>query len=608
MDMHRRPKSTSRLVSFEPAPEWRRLVFLTGLTAAIGLIAGAAAFLLIRLIALISNIALFGRFGWELPPSSSIESSPRLVIAAVVGGFVVALIARWSPIIRGHGIPEAMEAVLVRESRIAPRTAIAKPVSAAVAIGSGGPFGAEGPIIVTGGAIGSLVGQVLSVSASERKILLAAGAAAGMAATFGSPLAAVVLAIELLLFEFSTRAIVPLLVSTSIAAGVHAAIFGAAPLFAVPTHEYYGLANVPAFAVLGVGCGLLATVIGKGLFAVEAGFRRLPVSSFWHPVIGGLGFGLVGLIVPGALGVGYDEIGDVLLGRMAVGAIATLLVGKLVAWWIALGSGTSGGTLAPVLLMSGCFGSLFASAVGAVAPGLHPSPPAYALVAMAATFAAATRTPLTSIVFIFELTRDYDAVLPLMGTTVIAVLVTRWIMSESLMTEKLARRGLRVHGDYEVDRTKTTHVGDVMTTDVVAFPAHASPAEATALIGDRLHSSYPVVDVNGRCIGVVSRHRLADSTQHPSSVTISDLAVHLDVVDRSGRAPTFVTTTPEETVHTLLSRLLDVGADHAAVIDPLGHLVGICTRTDILKPRAAQFELERRDPGWARGPTVDPQP
>jgi CIC family chloride channel protein len=570
---------------------WNRLVLLTLLAGVVGLVAGGAAFLLIRLIALISNLALVGAVGWELPASSSIQAGPRLVIVAVIGGFIVALLARWSPIIRGHGIPEAMEAVLTKQSRIAPRTAIAKPLSAAVAIGTGGPFGAEGPIIVTGGAIGSLIGQLLSVSASERKILLSVGAAAGMAATFGAPLAAVILAIELLLFEFSTRSIIPLLVGTSIAAGVHAAIFGARPLFEVPPHQYYGLDNLPAFAVLGVACGLLAVVVCQGLFAVEKGFRRLPIPEFWHPVVGGLGFALVGQFVPGALGVGYDEIGDVLLGRMAVGAIATLLIGKLVAWWVALGSGTSGGTLAPLLLMSGCFGSLFATLVGNIAPGLHPSPPAYALVAMAATFAAATRTPITSVVFIFELTRDYDTVLPLMGTTVVAVLVARRLMTDSLLTEKLTRRGLRVHHDYEVDQSKRSVVRDIMTTDVMTLPLFASVDAARGVIAEQAHTAYPLVSPDGRCERLATYRAIA--ALEPGSQRLIDRLPQADAVPD----PAFVRTHPHETVHDLMLRLLEAHAERA-VVEVEGQVVGMCTRTDILHLRAQTDANERREHGW----------
>ena len=242
--------------------------------------------MLLHLIGLFTNLFLFHQWGWNPPSFSELDPSPWIVVAAVGGAAVVTLMAKWAPVIRGHGIPEAMEAVLVRQSRIKPRTAIAKPLSSAIAIGTGGPFGAEGPIIVTGGALGSLLGQVLHMSASDRKVLLASGAAAGMAATFGSPLAAVVLAIELLLFEFSARAFVPLVVATSVAAAVHASLYGNGPLFSVPDHDFAGLSQLPWFGLLGIGCGLLATLIARGLFAIEHLYRRLPVGEIWHPVLG----------------------------------------------------------------------------------------------------------------------------------------------------------------------------------------------------------------------------------------------------------------------------------------------------------------------------------
>lgn len=465
------------------------LLRLTLLAFALGVAASLAAWVLVHLIALITNLALLQTWSWDLPTSSAFEPSPVIVVAAVSGALVVSLLAKWCPIIRGHGIPEAMEAVLTNQSRISPRAAIAKPLSSAVAIGTGGPFGAEGPIIVTGGAIGSLVGQLLPVTPSERKILLCSGAAAGMAATFGAPLAAVVLALELLLFEFSLRALIPLIVATSVAGGLHAALFGSGPLFEMPAHEFYGVETLPSFALLGLACGLLAVVIAKGLFVVEAGFRRLPVGEFWHPLIGAVGFATVGLVVPGALGVGYAEIGDVLNGRLAIGAVAALLAAKLLAWWLALGSGTSGGTLAPILLIAGCFGTLFGTAAADVLPGAQPSVSAFALVAMAATFGAATRTPFTSIVFLFELTQDYQAVLPLMGTTVLAVIVAQALTRESLMTEKLARRGLSVHNFYELDPTRITRVHEVMSSPPATIPATASLGAARAEMLARGHSA-----------------------------------------------------------------------------------------------------------------------
>jgi H+/Cl- antiporter ClcA len=481
----------------------RRITLLAVLASVLGVLAGLAAWVLVRLIAVLTNVLLFGTFGWDLPSMSDLDPSPRIVIVAVAGGLVVALLARWSPVIKGHGIPEAMESVLERQSRVAPRTAIAKPVSAAIAIGTGGPFGAEGPIIVTGGSIGSLLGQLVRVSPSERKILLACGAAGGMAATFGAPLASIVLAIELLLFEFSTRAFVPLAVSVAVAGGIHAAFFGSGPLFAVPDHAFAGLSELPLFVPLGLACGLLAVVISRGLFLVEAGFRRLPVGEFWHPAIGAVGFSLVGLAVPEVLGVGYDTIEAVLAGGLAAGTLAVLGGAKMLAWWLALGSGTSGGTLAPVLLISASFGALFGQGVVTLFPDAAVGAGAFALVAMAATFGAATRATLTSIVFVFELTQDYNAILPLILASVLADLVGLWLLPNSLMTEKLARRDV-----------------------VVVRP--------------------------GETVAVASRRMIAE------------------------------------------------GVDHLPVVAG-GRLVGMCTRTDLVRAQSRAVAAERREDGWLPG-------
>ena len=460
----------------------RRLLLLAGLAIVIGLAAGGAAWVLVHLIGLITNLALFHQSGWKMPAFDTLHRSPLVVVAAVVGGLLVSLLAKWSPVIRGHGIPEAMEAVLTKQSRIAPRTAVAKPVSAAISIGTGGPFGAEGPIIVTGGALGSLLGQLVPMTPSERKILLASGAAAGMAATFGTPLAAVVLAIELLLFEFSTRAFIPLVVASAVAGGVHATLFESGPFFAVPTHSFAGLGTLPVFALLGVAAGLLAVVIAKGLFLIEAGFRRLPVGEFWHPILGAAAFATLGLIDPRVLGVGYGVITDVLSSRLALSTIALLACLKLAVWWIALASGTSGGTLAPILLISAGFGSLFGSAVNEVFPHIGVSQGAFALVAMAAVFGAATRATFASIIFVFELTGDYKAILPLMVASVIADLIATVLLDESLMTEKLSRRGLRVHAEYEVNALRSTYVREVMSTDVLPVTVGEATVKPTDLV------------------------------------------------------------------------------------------------------------------------------
>ncbi len=488
-------------------------MLLCALAALVGIVAGGVAWVLVRLIAVMTNVVLFHQWGTTLPDFSDLPLGPGVVLVAMAGATFVTVLARWTPIIRGHGIPEAMDAILTKRSRVAPSTAVAKPLSAAVAIGTGGPFGAEGPIIVTGGAIGSLIGQALHVSANERKILLACGAAAGMAATFGTPLAAVVLAIELLLFEFSARAFIPLVVATSTAGGVHAVLFSDQPLFAVTTTGFSGLGQLPLFAGLGLACGLLAVLISRGLFAVEAIFRRLPLHEAWHPIIGAAVWASLGLLVPRALGVGYDVIDDALAGRLAIATLLSLAVGKLVIWWIALASGTSGGTLAPILIISSCFGGLVGEILARAFPGLGLSPTTFALVAMAATFGAAARAPFASIVFVFELTRDYDAILPLMLATVLADLMARALLPNSIMTEKLARRGLVVPSAYHADPLDTTAVRSVMTADVVATPVTAdvvsigpddSLQTALGLMVKTGVSQLPVVD-GGHRIGMCTR-------------------------------------------------------------------------------------------------------
>jgi CIC family chloride channel protein len=564
----------------------RRTCFLAAVGAVLGLAGGGAAWVLLHLIGLITNVALFHQLDWALPSFRNFHPGPILLVEAAAGGLAVSLFALWAPVIRGHGIPEAMEAVLTRQSRIAPRAALAKPASAAIAIGTGGPFGAEGPIIVTGGALGSLIGQLIRVTPSERKILLACGAAAGMSATFGAPLAAVVLAIELLLFEFSHRALVPLVVASSVAGAMHAALFSAGPLFHVPPHNYAGLPSLPVFGLVGIACGLLAVVICKGLYLVEGGFRRLPISEFWHPILGALGFACVGLVVPRALGVGYDVINDVLADKLAVGVLAALLIAKLVAWWVALGSGTSGGTLAPILLISGTFGSLLGALINHIDPGLHLSPGAVALVAMAATFGAATRATFTAIVFAFELTRDYNSILPIMLAAVIADLVAGAILDHGLMTEKLARRGLHVPLDYQPDYLQATTVRDAMVTDVKVLNARDNVGDARQHINGTLHSAYPLVDENHRCVGIVARSDLLgpDAT---ADAPLSQIA-----------SPDVVTIAADDTLLTALERIITEEVEHLPVLDPAQHIVGMCTRTDILRARSEYLIAEQTPAGW----------
>src|SRR3954467_3463832 len=492
-------------ISF-PRSSTGRVAALSLIAIPIGVLGALSAWALVKLIGLLTSIALFQEVSTTPPPMSDLHPGPWLFLVAAAGGLVVSVIARGGPPGPGPGIPEAMEAVVERQSVIEPRTAVAKPASASIAIGSGGPFGAEGPIVVTGRPMRSLLAELLPVSPAERRILLACGAAAGTAGIFGTPFAAVLLPLELLLFEFSTRSLVPLFVAAAVATAIRAGLLDGGPFVPkvtfVPPH---GL-DLLWYVALGLVCGLLAVVICKGLFWIEGGYRRLPISEFWHPIVGALGFAAVGMVEPRALGVGYGVIGAELAGTIVGGALLALGIAKLLAWWVALGSGTSGGTLAPLLFIGGAFGGWLGSV--AVHAGIPVDPRAFALVAMAAVFGASTRAVLTAIVFMIEIVAAPAMAVPLMLATAAAAIVATSLASDSLMTEKLTRRGLRIHHHAEVDVLRSTRVADVMSRDVVTIGTAATVAAARTVLASGPHSAYPLLAADGTLAGMVSRSDL----------------------------------------------------------------------------------------------------
>jgi chloride channel protein, CIC family len=436
-----------------------RVVYISLLGCVLGLAAAVIAKGLMCLIAIITSLSFFGTYSTVLQAPAGNHLGWWVVAVCVAGGIVVGFMARYgSAGIRGHGIPEAMEQVLTNESRIPARLTFLKPLSAAIAIGTGGPFGAEGPIIATGGALGSLVGQVLSVTAAERKTLLSAGAAAGMAATFGSPVSAVLLAIELLLFEFRPRSFIPVALAATVAAGTRFAMKMQYPVFNLPVPGQPSLGALAIYLIIGAIVGVAAVGVTRAVYFVEDIFEHSPIHWMWWPAIGAVFVGVIGHFHPRTLGVGYENISDILTIHWSLWMVASLCFWKFISWCIALGSGTSGGTLAPLFTIGSGLGLVLGAGANHLFPGAGVELSIAALVGMAAIFAGASRALLASVVFAFETTLQPLGLLPLLGGCTVAYLVSCLLMRNTIMTEKIARRGVHVPSEYEaIVRHQVSH-------------------------------------------------------------------------------------------------------------------------------------------------------
>jgi CIC family chloride channel protein len=442
----------------------KRLLVISILSICIAVCISGIAKLLVYLIDIITNISFYGKFSFVHSSPANNALGIWVIAIPVAGGLVVGLMALYgSKAIRGHGIPEAMEQILTNQSKIKPAITFLKPVSAAISIGTGGPFGAEGPIIATGGAFGSTLGQLLKITHNERKILLAAGATAGMSAIFNSPIAAIFLAIELLLFEFSPRSIIPVALACITGAAGHQFLFGEGAVFSM-SKVIAPASNSALFAysIIGVVIGFISIAVTKMVYFVEDSFEKLPISWVWWPAIGGIAVGLAGYFSPHTLGVGYDNITNILSGNMAVYAVLSLCLLKFLSWVVALGSGTSGGTLAPLLTIGGATGVLLGSLTNYVYPSSGVTIPLAALVGMSAMFAGASRAFLTSIIFALETTLQTNALLPLLATSGAAYIVSFFLMENTIMTEKIARRGIKTPESYEPDILEKITVAQVM--------------------------------------------------------------------------------------------------------------------------------------------------
>ncbi|MBE7941880.1 MULTISPECIES: chloride channel protein [Ramlibacter] len=557
-----------------------RLLRITALAAVIGALSTVAARVLLDLIRLFTNLFYFQQFSIADRSPANHALGLWAIAMPVVGGLLVGLMAFYgSEKIRGHGIPEAIEAILFGKSRMSAKVAVLKPLSSGVVIGSGGPFGAEGPIIMTGGAIGSLLAQYFHLSAAERKTLLVAGATAGMTAVFGTPLAAVLLAVELLLFELRPRSLLPVAVACAVAGFARPLLMGSGPLFPLQT-ALPGPATLVWCLLAGLLSGALAAGLSLSLYRVEDLFGSLKLHWMWWPALGGLAVGLGGVLQPRALGVGYDVIGDLLHNHMALDMVLALLAVKAVIWVIALGSGTSGGVLAPLLMMGAGLGAALSHLIPGSDPLLWP------LVCMAATLGGTMRAPLTATVFAFGLTNDVNALLPLLATSATAYGFTVLTMRRSILTEKIARRGYHIYREYGVDPLERHVVEEMMTRQVQTLDASLTPAQALqSHFGPRqAHRAFPVVH-GAAVVGIVDR----DAIRRAGAAGEATLGAVC-----AGRE--LVIACLGENCRSVASRMARHGLERLPVVkDPQSlELVGIVARSDLIKPAVVHYDEEEK--------------
>jgi chloride channel protein, CIC family len=567
----------------------RQVLALVPLAILIGTISTGISLALLDMIGLVTNLFYYQRFGVQLVSPAGSRLGAIAVVIPIVGGLLVGLMARFgSEQIRGHGIPEAMERILIHGSKVQPRLAVLKPISSAISIGTGGPFGAEGPIILTGGAVGSIVGQLFRLTAAQRRALLVAGAAAGMSAVFGTPVAATLFGVELLAFEFRPRSMVLIGLAAATADGLrmllaNARLVAPQPLFPVPPHAPLGGIVLLGAAAVGIATGLAAWVLTQAVYRAEDAFKLLTkhLHWMWWPIIGGAVIGVGGLIDPRALGVGYGTIHLELLGELGIGALVTLFLVKLTIWSAGLGSGTSGGILAPILMMGACIGGI----LGHLLPGTSPG--VWALIGLAGALAGVTRSPFTAIVFAFELTHDGNSLLALLIVATVSHLVSALILKRSILTEKVARRGFHVMREYAVDPLEATFVREVMDTDIYTADATHSVADLydAAPEGSQIRRQrlYPVLAADGTLTGVLPWSTVL-STRSRRGVLIRDVMTAAAAVAY-----------PDEILRTVADRMAALGLGVMPVVSRAEpqRLEGIITQFDLFQAREKLLTEER---------------
>jgi H+/Cl- antiporter ClcA len=572
----------------------KRILVTSLLAVVIGIISAFVAVGLVWLINFFTNLCFFGRISGDAALPQDSHFGPMMVLIPALGGLIIGLMARYgSDKIRGHGIPEALEAILIGRSKMSPKVAVLKPLSSAISIGTGGPFGAEGPIIMTGGAFGSLFAQLFHLTAAERKTLLVAGAAGGMAAIFATPIAAVLLAVELLLFEWKPRSVIPVAIAASIAGALRVSFLGQGPIFAIPPHPTMTGAELGIAAVVGLVAGLCSGILTTMVYAAEDFFPKIKIHWMWWPTLGGLAVGIGGLIDPRTLGVGYGVIHQLLQGTITGGDAFKLLADKAIIWSVALGSGTSGGVLAPLLIIGGGIGAVEAQFIPLGDSGL------WALLSMAAMMGGTMRSPLTGIIFMLELTHDLNALPALLIASVAAYAVTVGLLRRSILTEKVARHGHHIMREYIVDPLEMVKVGEVMDQSVATVRSGMSVAELSEKIArhdpelSRRHA-LPIVNDNDELVGIITRSDILRALQDEPSTSMTVL--------EAGQADVIVTF-PDEMLRYAVDSMLknDIGRLPVVSRENPKTICGLLGRSSLMLARAQMNELEHsKESTWSR--------
>ncbi|HWF88096.1 MAG TPA: chloride channel protein [Pyrinomonadaceae bacterium] len=569
----------------------KRILLLALMAVVIGVFSAFVAKALVWLIAVITNITFYQRFSADFISPTNNHLGPFVILAPVVGGLIIGLMARYgSEKIRGHGIPEALEAILFGRSRMSVKVAVLKPLSSSISIGSGGPFGAEGPIIMTGGAIGSLFAQLFHLSAAERKTLLVAGAAGGMSAIFNAPVAAVLLAVELLLFEWRPRSFIPVAIASAVAAIVRVPLLGSGAIFPVTAHAPLGAEGLTIAFLVGISAGVASGLLTALVYFCEDVFTKLPIHWMWWPAIGGLFVGIGGWLDPRVLGVGYDTIHALLKGELFGAMVLGLLIGKAVVWSISLGSGTSGGVLAPLLIIGGALGAVEGRFISLGDPGL------WAMIGMASMMGGTMRSPLTAMIFTLELTHDLNLLPALLVSCIAAHALTVLWLRRSILTEKVARRGFHVTREYSVDPLAVLRVGEVMDRNPPTVPGQMKVSELTDLIANghpelSHRQGTLIVDDEGQLAGIITRGDLLRAIDKcPNGCTVLEAGTrHL------------IVTYADEVLHEAVTRMVhhDIGRLPVVRRDNPQKLVGYLGRASVMTARLRRHQEEyQREPGW----------